>query len=290
MNMTNFTDYFGPGYPTLEVFNHYESFFRLRKVLNFTPFKIIGNHGVLSFIQQICHFITSIRTIVGNVEIDVLNKFIGSVLNASYIGSVALILLLTINRCDIMINHSIDRKKFYSYGIFICYFYAFILLIFYSLPCFNIVFSKVFYEWIYLKACNWSIYGFQVENKSVLSFLALSTFLYIIMFLKLMHLRSYTTTNKIVVLNDIKFLVHVLLCFASVGILEFCWSGILKNIYMNEFTSMVPHFIFIFVSGTNTLSTFCFVKEIRDDVISCLRCQRLNKVQSINKPNVIQII
>uniref|UniRef100_A0A0N4ZI01 7TM_GPCR_Srx domain-containing protein n=1 Tax=Parastrongyloides trichosuri TaxID=131310 RepID=A0A0N4ZI01_PARTI len=315
MDVDDDIEIFRPDYPAVTFLNHYEigvihfvivlffilnqilffiSFYRLRNNLNSTSYKIIKYHGVLSFIQQLCHFITSIRTIVGMVPEDLLNAATGSILNGSFMGCVALILILTLNRCDIMFNNSvlpgINRETFYNIAIILCYIYSILLTTLYSIPCFNMTFDLYHYEWTYRGDYSCAIIGFEYETKSVLTFLGISTILYIIMFLKLMHLRSFSSTNNIVEVKDIKFLIHALMCFVSLIVLEILWNDVFADIYMLQVTSMIPQLIFIFTSGSNTLFTFCFVKEIRDDVINLLSCKHLNKgkVRNIvNKPNVV---
>uniref|UniRef100_A0A0N5A6C3 7TM_GPCR_Srx domain-containing protein n=1 Tax=Parastrongyloides trichosuri TaxID=131310 RepID=A0A0N5A6C3_PARTI len=303
-------------YLTVHILNHYEvgalhllivtffiinqllffnSFYRLRRTLNTMPFKIIIHHGIVSFIAQICHFVTAIRTIINCLQPDITNRFTGSVINSTYISGVALIFLLTLNRCDIMFNEQLIprliRRKFYQYGIVACYIFACILCIFFSIPIYNLSFEGEYYEWVYDSTEYYSQVAFQVQNTSVLTFLALSTVLYVIMFLKLLQLRSYTTKKKVLEFTDIKFVIHALLCFASVAILEFSWSGILKNIYSNEITSLIPELLFIFVSGCNTIVTFCFVKEIRNDVISFVSCgcKRNRKIKDLVKTNITKV-
>uniref|UniRef100_A0A0N4ZI03 7TM_GPCR_Srx domain-containing protein n=1 Tax=Parastrongyloides trichosuri TaxID=131310 RepID=A0A0N4ZI03_PARTI len=269
-------------------------FYRLSKILNSTPFKIIKHHGILSFLQQICHLVTSIRTILGKVEEDLLNALTGSILNSSFMAGVALTFLLTLNRCDIIFNNClfsrIDRKKFYKNGIIVCYIYLILLTIFYLFPCFQITFDTTDYQWLYTYYCPYSDIGSQFEGKSVLLLLGLSTILYIIMFLKLLHLRSLTTSTNIFEVKDIKLLAYLFMCIFSIALFEFFWEESDLDIFSSQVTSMIPQLIFIFISGSNTLFTFCFVKEIRNEALNILCCRHSNRVQNIiNKPNTVRI-
>uniref|UniRef100_A0A0N4ZI04 Serpentine receptor class gamma n=1 Tax=Parastrongyloides trichosuri TaxID=131310 RepID=A0A0N4ZI04_PARTI len=148
------------------------------------------------------------------------------------------------------------------------------------------------YEWDYTGDIGCVNFVSEFENKSVLLLLGLSTFLYIIMFLRLIHLRSNTSSNKIIKVKDINFLFHALMCFATVGIMELSYIDVLEDIYKIEITSLIPQLLFIFYSGSNTLFTFCFVKEIRNEIINFLCCRNLKKNKVKNtfyKPNTIRI-
>uniref|UniRef100_A0A0N4ZA16 7TM_GPCR_Srx domain-containing protein n=1 Tax=Parastrongyloides trichosuri TaxID=131310 RepID=A0A0N4ZA16_PARTI len=241
------------------------------------PFKIIKNHGTISFLAQICHFVTAIRVIIAVPDADLSELLVGAFLNALYISNIAFIFLLTLNRCDIMFGNKImpriNRLKFYNYGLIACYIYTIILFLFYSYPDFNTGFSAEYYEWVFINNKDWRVdIALGVQSYSVWTFLSLSTFLYMAMFLKLLQLRGHTTRKSVISFNDFKLVIHALLCFASVALLEFFWSGILMNIYRNEITALIPEILFICVSGCNTIATFLFVREIRRDVIAFVCC------------------
>ncbi|CEF64974.1 7TM GPCR, serpentine receptor class x (Srx) family-containing protein [Strongyloides ratti] len=249
----------------------FSSFYNNKTIFKNTCFKIIFNHGILSLIQQICHIITSIITILENEKINVVLPIIGVILTSSYLGSIAFIFLLTLNRFDIVYNihylHKKEKEKFYLIGIILCYIFTIVIFVAYTLiPECKITFSFVTYEWVY-DVNQPNMLPHQFEKYSTLTFLVLSLILQFLIFLKIFLLRCSTSRRKIFVPDDFKIILHGFLCFVTALLLELIWDGMLFQIYWSGVLIIMPHILHIFCSVSNSIFSLCFVREIRKNMI-----------------------
>uniref|UniRef100_A0A0N5BCA5 7TM_GPCR_Srx domain-containing protein n=1 Tax=Strongyloides papillosus TaxID=174720 RepID=A0A0N5BCA5_STREA len=224
----------------------------------------ILTHGVLSFIQQICHIITAIFTILNILEIESLFAVIGALLYSAYIGSVLFILLLTINRFDIMYNiskfHEKQKKKFYLISIIIFYCWTLGLLIFFLTPRFNVTFDSITYQWEYVDIMGGDM-GFEVKNKTVLISLGISFILQICIIGKVFLLRCYTQKKVILIAEDIKIVIHIFLCFITTLFLELIWDEVFFNFDTDGIKALVPQILYIFSSVSNSIFVLFFCKR-----------------------------
>ncbi|CEF64973.1 7TM GPCR, serpentine receptor class x (Srx) family-containing protein [Strongyloides ratti] len=246
----------------------FSSFYNNKTIFKKTCFKIIFNHGILSLIQQICHIITSIITILEKEEINVVLPIIGAILTASYIGSTSFILLLTLNRFDIVYDinflHNIEKEKFYLIGIVLCYIWTIVIFIGYSIiPACKLTFSFTSYEWIYLNSEE----VFEFEKNFIFLMLGISFVLQFMVLLKILFLRCGTSRKIVFVPDDLKIVFHAFLCFATTFFLELLWEGLLFQSYFTGTFIIVPHLLYIFSSVSNSFFILCCVKEIRKNII-----------------------
>ncbi|CEF64975.1 7TM GPCR, serpentine receptor class x (Srx) family-containing protein [Strongyloides ratti] len=244
------------------------SFFNNKELFTKTSFIIIFNHGILSFIQQICHVITAILTIFFIKKISRLLSIIGSLLTASYIGSIIFIFLLTLNRFDILYDIQLinfERKEIiYIIFIIICYLCTITLFIVYIVfPEFMLVFNYNLFEWQYENRLE-SRTVYQFEKYSILSLLGVSLILQILIFFKVIFLRCSTNRKIVFVADDLKIILHAFLCFVTALILELIRDGIFFYIYWSGNQIIIPHILRIFCSVSNSFFVLCFVKEIRN--------------------------
>uniref|UniRef100_A0A0N5CFG8 7TM_GPCR_Srx domain-containing protein n=1 Tax=Strongyloides papillosus TaxID=174720 RepID=A0A0N5CFG8_STREA len=234
----------------------FTSFFNKKELFKKTSFRIIFHHGVLSCIQQICHIITAIITILNIEDIDPLFAVIGALLYSTYIGSVLFILLLTLNRLDIVYNiskfHEKQKKKFYVIGTIVLYCWTVGLFVFYVTPRFNVSFDYFTCQWQYVRLFGLEI-GFEVKNKTVFISLGISFILQMCVIGKVFSLRCYTQKKAIFVAEDIKIVIHVFLCFITTLFLELIWDGVFFELATDGIGVIVPQILYIFSSVSNSI-------------------------------------
>uniref|UniRef100_A0A0N5BKN4 7TM_GPCR_Srx domain-containing protein n=1 Tax=Strongyloides papillosus TaxID=174720 RepID=A0A0N5BKN4_STREA len=261
----------------------FTSFLNKKELFKKTCFHIIFHHGVLSCIQQICHIITAIFTILNIEDIDPLFAVIGALLYSTYIGSVLFILLLTLNRLDIMYNiskfHVKQKEKFDVIGIIILYCCTVGLFVFYITPRFNVTFDYLTFQWEYVHSLGLDI-GFEVKNKTVFISLGISFVLQMCIIGKVFSLRCYTQKKAIFVAEDIKIVIHVFLCFVTTLFLELIWDGMFFELATDGIGVIVPQILYIFSSVSNSIFVLFFVEEIRDNVIFFKYCKKNKKIKS----------
>uniref|UniRef100_A0A0N5BGH1 Guanylate cyclase n=1 Tax=Strongyloides papillosus TaxID=174720 RepID=A0A0N5BGH1_STREA len=243
----------------------FSSFYYKRDLFRNTCFLIMFHHGILSFIQQLCHLITSIITIFGIENIELLITIIGSLINSTYIGSILFIFLITLNRFNLFYNMNFlfkgEERKFYLFGIVICYIWVVGLFVFYLYPDFRIRFDSNIYQWHYVHPLK-GILGFHLESKTIYTFLGISFVLHIFLVIKIFYLRCKTSKSKILVAGNLKLLIHAFLCFATTTVLELIWDGLLFDISWHNTWIIVPHILHIFNSVSNSIFILFFVSEI----------------------------
>uniref|UniRef100_A0A0N5CEZ9 7TM_GPCR_Srx domain-containing protein n=1 Tax=Strongyloides papillosus TaxID=174720 RepID=A0A0N5CEZ9_STREA len=237
-------------------------------------FDIMRHHGVVSFIQQLCHLLTSVQTIFYINWAAIFSTIIGGILQSAYLCSILFILVLSLNRCDLMYNFkffpSISRKKFYSIAAILCYVYFCLMTVFFLLPSNRMTFKFRYYEWDFVDDECLSSFGFVLEKLAVYSPLAVSFILYLMTFYKIVSLRNLKQKSTYFCPEDIKLIVHLLICYVLIIFMELCWNGHFFNIYKTQFGALVPHFVYILVSGANTTFTVFFVRNIRNSILG--RC------------------
>ncbi|CEF64547.1 Hypothetical protein SRAE_1000280100 [Strongyloides ratti] len=250
------------------------AFYRNRNSLMVNmPYIIMSNLGFVDFIQQICHFISGFYVIFYYFPTNILSYGIASILQCSYMTSVSFILLLSINRLDVFFDFKIipvfNKKKTFIIGICICYTWGIALLIFYMFPSNRLEFVPINYSWNYVGNIT---LGFQLENKSVLIMLIISFICYLCIIGKIIYMRGLTSARLVITLSDMKILFQAMLNFCSITLLEICWaniSGIITNAGMSL---MAISYLFIFISGGNTILNVLFIKEVRREITNFWTC------------------
>uniref|UniRef100_A0A0K0F4Q8 G_PROTEIN_RECEP_F1_2 domain-containing protein n=1 Tax=Strongyloides venezuelensis TaxID=75913 RepID=A0A0K0F4Q8_STRVS len=243
----------------------FSSFFNKKDLFKNTCFLIMFHHGVLSFIQQCCHFITSILSVFQSlIMVNLLFFFsiIGSLLNSAYIGSVLFIFLLTLNRFDVFYNFSyffkIKERRFYIIGIVIFYIWFVGLFAFYLYPNYHLVFNFEFYQWQYICPLRCAL-GFEVESKTIYTFLGISFVLQILVVTKVFSLRCQTSKKVILAAENLKLLIHAFLCFATTTFLELIWNGVLFGPFQYKKWVILSQILHTFTSVSNSIYIFFFV-------------------------------
>uniref|UniRef100_A0A0K0FIB0 G_PROTEIN_RECEP_F1_2 domain-containing protein n=1 Tax=Strongyloides venezuelensis TaxID=75913 RepID=A0A0K0FIB0_STRVS len=266
------------------------AFYRNREILmKNMPYKIMLQLGIADLIQQLCHCISGFYAVFYFFPSDVLSYAVGSLLQCAYMTSASFILLLSLNRFDVFYNISIiptfDKKRAFVIGIIICYIWGISLFIFYLFPSNRLEFSSINYGWNYTG--NKTL-GYQIENKSVIAMLIISFICYLFILGKIMYMRGLSSSGIIITLSDMKLLVQAIINFITITLLEICWyqfSGIITDAELNL---LAINYLFIFVSGANTLLNFCFLKEVRKEVKTFLICYT-NRKQKITRTVVRRI-
>uniref|UniRef100_A0A0N4ZZA5 7TM_GPCR_Srx domain-containing protein n=1 Tax=Parastrongyloides trichosuri TaxID=131310 RepID=A0A0N4ZZA5_PARTI len=241
-------------------------FYSIRKISikDNIPFKIIFHHGILSFVQQLCHIITSILTIEKSHINLFLIALLGSFLHSFYIGGVILIFILTVNRFDIIYDTkyfpTISRKKIFKISIIITYISMMGFFIFFMIPQYRLIFNLKRYEWTFVNITDENREVILIESKIVFIFLILSFIFQVLIFTKVISLRCKTSGKVFYFNKDFKLILYSVLCFATTAFVEICWSGLFLKIYETWYGGMLPQILFIIVSGANTTFSFFCVK------------------------------
>uniref|UniRef100_A0A0N5B9B5 7TM_GPCR_Srx domain-containing protein n=1 Tax=Strongyloides papillosus TaxID=174720 RepID=A0A0N5B9B5_STREA len=260
----------------------FTSFYNKKELFKNTCFYVIFHHGLLSCIQQICHIITAILTILRMENIETLFMIIGALLTSTYIGSVLFILLLTINRFaiiyNITISHEEQKRKFYFIVIFILYTWVIGLFVFYIHPQFNVTFDFEEYQWQYVNSEDGDI-GFQMENKTILTSLGISFILQMCIIFKIFSLRFYAKKRVIFVAEDFKIVIHAFLCFVTTLFLELIWDGVFFEFDVHGIEVIVPQILYIFSSVSNSIFVLFFVREIRENTIFFKSCRKNKNIK-----------
>uniref|UniRef100_A0A0K0G410 7TM_GPCR_Srx domain-containing protein n=1 Tax=Strongyloides venezuelensis TaxID=75913 RepID=A0A0K0G410_STRVS len=263
------------------------TFYKHSKSFESMPYKIMKHQGQILLLNQFGHFCTS-YIILFSIDESLFVSTIGSMINGCYMGNVMFILLLTINRLLIMYkNNSLPNyvDTIFRFGIILCYLCAISLFIFFLFPSNRIEFDLTYYEWYSIEYINARI-GSKVyaviQNQIVLITLGIASALYLLIFLRIIFLRLLSR-NSIIIAEDAKFLLYAILNFFSIVFLEITWSKLRYYFVFNDGLIIVPQILYIFVSGSNTIFTFCFVRKVRKNIFRSIkpRIQTTTKIRMI---------
>uniref|UniRef100_A0A0N5C296 7TM_GPCR_Srx domain-containing protein n=1 Tax=Strongyloides papillosus TaxID=174720 RepID=A0A0N5C296_STREA len=239
-----------------------------------TPLPLMRHHGVVSFIQQLCHLVTSIKTIFLMRWEPIFIEIIGGILESAYLCGIAFILILSLNRCDLMYNFkffpSVSRKKFYSIAAILCYVYFCLMMFFFLLPNNRMAFDIEYYEWAFVGDQCSAYYGFLIKKWAVYIPLIVSFILYVLTFYKIYYLRSLKQSSNYLYPEDIKIIINVIISYVLIITVEVCWHAQFFNIYETQLGALIPQIMYIIVSGANTTFTLFSVRDIRKNIFG--RC------------------
>uniref|UniRef100_A0A0N5B367 7TM_GPCR_Srx domain-containing protein n=1 Tax=Strongyloides papillosus TaxID=174720 RepID=A0A0N5B367_STREA len=252
-------------------------------------FDLMRHHGVVSFVQQLCHFLTSVQTIFYINWGPTFPTIIGGILEAGYLSSIAFILVLSLNRCDLMYDFklfpSISRKIFYSIASILCYVYYCLVMVFFLLPGNRMMFKYRHYEWSFVEDGCLTSLGFTLVKWNIYSPLIVSFILYVLTFSKIIYLRCKKQKSTYFFTEDIKLIVHIVITYVLIICMEICWNGHFFNIYKTQFGALIPQIMYILISGANTTFTLFFVRDVRNNAFgrccskSIVPASRIDKAQ-----------
>uniref|UniRef100_A0A0N5C1B3 7TM_GPCR_Srx domain-containing protein n=1 Tax=Strongyloides papillosus TaxID=174720 RepID=A0A0N5C1B3_STREA len=254
-------------------------FYRHSKNFESMSYKIMKHQGQILLIQQLGHFCTSYIIIFSINPKSLFVSVIGSMINGCYISNVMFILLLTINR--LLIMYKIDSfpkyvDKIFRFGILLCYLCAISFFIFLMLPSYRIGFDLTYFEWYSSEYIDRHI-GNQlyivIQTQIVLFTLGIASILYLLIFLRIIFLRLQSR-NSIIIPEDAKFLLYAILNFFSIVFLEIAWSKLSVYFSYSDGLVIVPQILYIFVSGSNTIFTFCFVSRVRKNIFHSIKLRK----------------
>uniref|UniRef100_A0A0K0G411 7TM_GPCR_Srx domain-containing protein n=1 Tax=Strongyloides venezuelensis TaxID=75913 RepID=A0A0K0G411_STRVS len=246
-------------------------FYKHSKIFESMPYKIMKHQGQILLIKQLGHFCTSFIIFFSIDNKLLFVSIIGSMINGCYIGNAMFILLITINRLLIMYRNSqlpIYVDRIFIFSIFLCYLCAISFFIFFLFPSHRIIFDLKYYEWYsvsYIDRDMGNKIFTEIQNQIVLITLGIASTLYLLIFLRIIFLRLLSR-NSIIVAEDAKFLLYAILNFFSIVFLEIAWSKLNFYFSYSDGFIIVPQFLYIFVSGSNTIFTFCFVSQVRKNI------------------------
>uniref|UniRef100_A0A0N4ZY45 7TM_GPCR_Srx domain-containing protein n=1 Tax=Parastrongyloides trichosuri TaxID=131310 RepID=A0A0N4ZY45_PARTI len=261
------------------------AFYKNRETMTSTPYRVMTHLGIFDLLQQSCHFLSGFFTVFKYEPLKIFNHIISSILQSSYMTSVAMLLLLALNRFDVFYDLKFipvfNKRKAFLLGIIICYIWFGGLFIFYMFPENQLEYVLINYSWNYVGVSN---LGFQLENKSVLIMLVISFISYISIIGKIMKMRCLTSNKTFITITDIKLLFQAILNFVTVLLLELCWSILSGIVYDPNVAIITISYLFILVSGNNTLLNILLIKEVKREVYNLFTFNHFNGVK-ITKTN-----
>lgn len=220
------------------------------------------HQGQLALLQLFGHFVTSISVILDLDGRTLFASIIGSLIRSCYISCVLFIFILTLNRLVIMYNISYfacARKTFYTFLIALCYLITIFAFGFFLLPYFRLKYHEDLFLW-YSTDYNDTISLIWItQSKSIVIILCISFAIHIVILVKIIVLRCITS-KSIITLKELNFLIYAVLNFASCAFYELCIRGLYIRIHYIKYSSAILQLIYIFVSGSNTIYTVCFVR------------------------------
>uniref|UniRef100_A0A0N5B9B4 7TM_GPCR_Srx domain-containing protein n=1 Tax=Strongyloides papillosus TaxID=174720 RepID=A0A0N5B9B4_STREA len=154
-------------------------------------------------------------------------------------------------------------------------------------PSNRIEFDLTYFEWYsiaYIKSDIGNKIFTDIQNQIVLLTLGIAFILYLLIFLRIIFLRLLSS-NSIIIPEDVKFLLYAILNFFSIVFLEIAWSKLSFYFSYSDGLIIVPQILYIFVSGSNTIFTFCFVSQVRKNIIHSIK---LKKKTTITKIRIIK--
>uniref|UniRef100_A0A0N5C6I5 7TM_GPCR_Srx domain-containing protein n=1 Tax=Strongyloides papillosus TaxID=174720 RepID=A0A0N5C6I5_STREA len=264
------------------------AFYGFRRNFQSMPYKIMKHQGQILLIQQFGHFCTSFIIIFSIDPKLLFVSVIGSMTNGCYIGNVMFILLLTINRLLIMYkNNTLPSyvDKILKIGIFLCYLCAIFFIVFFLLPSYRIEFDLTYFDWYAAEYTDKGIGNkvfLVIQNHIVIITLGLASVLYLLIFLRIIFLRLQSR-NSIIISEDGKFLLYAIFNFFSIVFLEISWSKLSFFFAFSDGLIIIPQILYIFVSGSNTIFTFCFVSQVRRSIFRCVKPRKRTTTTKIQK-------
>uniref|UniRef100_A0A0N5BLN9 7TM_GPCR_Srx domain-containing protein n=1 Tax=Strongyloides papillosus TaxID=174720 RepID=A0A0N5BLN9_STREA len=230
------------------------------------------------------HFVSSIYTIFYVLPPKIILRIFGSFLQCGYLTSVICALLLTLNRFDSIYHHKyfkfIDRDKFFKYGIFFCYLYGIVVLCIYNVPDFGYYFYLQTLSFQYDTDQDRWRYIWEYENKSAFVILTFCLFIYINIFLKVLFLRKQSLTESYK-FSDIKLLIPPLFEILLTLSLETLWEYWLEPNSTSTYKFVILNYLFIIVSGTNTISSVLVIKEVQNTATYILKYKSKQSITRI---------
>uniref|UniRef100_A0A0K0F4C5 7TM_GPCR_Srx domain-containing protein n=1 Tax=Strongyloides venezuelensis TaxID=75913 RepID=A0A0K0F4C5_STRVS len=265
-------------------------FFRKRKLLVNVAYKIQLSISVVIFIQQIIFWVTSIFGFTSNLLPNVLDTILGAIVQGIFLTLVSFIFLLTFNAFDIFYKQkvlpNINRNKFFTYGLYLCYAWGVFMTIFYMFPDFSFTYSLVSLGFEYSEDFEKAFVAFEIENKFVIVFLTISFVIYIFIIIKVIRMRkmSNKSTNATFRWSDVKFIVQGLSNFVCYLFIELLWEydTMLTD---SRYSSIIINFFFLCNSSINILLTILMISEIRREIIYLLSSKKKNKITIVLSHN-----
>uniref|UniRef100_A0A0N5CBJ7 Serpentine receptor class gamma n=1 Tax=Strongyloides papillosus TaxID=174720 RepID=A0A0N5CBJ7_STREA len=257
------------------------AFFDSRIYYKSVAFKIIFSIGFTSIFQQIAHFISGFYIIYRCDNDNLFGNIVGSLLQSSYMTSIALNTLLSINRFDVLYSGEVlptfNRKLFYKICYVIIYFYFMANVIFCNIKKFRLIFNINEYTWMFVKSDEGRSWGNVIESYCNYTLLTVSSILFAASIRKIIYLRSLTSIGNKVKYYDIKVFLHAIFNYLFVLVLEICWGNWGNLFYLHVLFVIMINYLYIFVCCSNTIFGVILIIEIRKGIKKLLT--RHNKIQ-----------
>ncbi|CEF64546.1 Hypothetical protein SRAE_1000280000 [Strongyloides ratti] len=246
------------------------TFYKKTNLMFHIPLKLMINIGVTEIIQQTIHLIASFYTIFLLSTESFLINCLASILQSSYITSIAFVTLLTLNRFTVFYQQKflpiLNNDNIFTCGIIFCYIFYILLIIFYMIPSYRLTFTLVNYGWLYSSKKDKWVLAWELENKTSTILLLFSFILYVLIFCKVVYMRNTISNTFGIQFSDIRILAQGIFNFVSIVFLEWGWRY-LPNIVQDQFTcAIILNYLFLIVSGNNTISGLILIKELRKEI------------------------
>uniref|UniRef100_A0A0K0EVP1 Serpentine Receptor, class Z n=1 Tax=Strongyloides venezuelensis TaxID=75913 RepID=A0A0K0EVP1_STRVS len=235
-------------------------------------FKITKHQGFFTLIQLLGHLITSFIIMINVDGESLFVSIIGSIIRSSFIVGVLFTFVLTINRFFIVfcfLSFLYDKKSFYHFLILLCYIISVIEFTVFVLPSFRLSLDQQYFKWYIIGNFDKIELVWVLQSKIIIIILIISFIMHILIMLKMMFLRCLTR-GSIITCNELNFIAYALINFAFCAIYELGVSGLVNFLKNFEFCSAYLQVFYTVITGINIIYTYCFVKNIHQDVLPVL--------------------
>uniref|UniRef100_A0A0N4ZW19 7TM_GPCR_Srx domain-containing protein n=1 Tax=Parastrongyloides trichosuri TaxID=131310 RepID=A0A0N4ZW19_PARTI len=267
----------------LEVFI-YHTFYKKKFLLKNTAYKLILLLSILETAQQISQLAGGISSIIEKKLPIVLERFLGALLQTSFIVAILTTLFLTLNRFYIfyksIIYNYVNQRLITKIAIGILISFYISLFVTYSFKDYGLQYNVDTCDWNYIMDADIPIPIYKFEYLFVLSTLLLCFCFYMLIFGRILLQRITMPSNnnrKLLNSSDFRLLIHVIFIFVYSVFVEVLWWYLEDWFPDSNFTRAILNYAWLIYCGMNTTLNIIIIKEIREEffeLITCNKCKR----------------
>lgn len=196
----------------------------------------------------------------------ILERFLGSLLQTSFMLAILTTLFLTLNRFYIFYENILIKFIIYSFvkniTIFITIALGISLFITYLFHEYGLEYNIHSRSWNYIMDQDDPIPIYKFEYLYTLIILSICFIFYIIIFIRITNNRIIVdkTNNKLFKCSDIRILIHIIFIFLFNTILEIFWWYLPNWFEGFDLSGAILNYAWIIYSGMNTLLNIIFIR------------------------------
>uniref|UniRef100_A0A0K0DZE3 G_PROTEIN_RECEP_F1_2 domain-containing protein n=1 Tax=Strongyloides stercoralis TaxID=6248 RepID=A0A0K0DZE3_STRER len=265
-------------------------FYKKKFLLQNTVYKLILLLSIFEFLSEISHFSSGISSILNRSIPIFLERFLGSLLQTSFMLTILTTFFLTLNRFYIFfrnilpeINNLLPIKII---TIIITIAFGISLFVTYLFHEYGLQYNIDICSWHYIMDQVDPIPIFKFEYIYTLTILTICFVFYIVIFLKISSQRFINNKSRIFSSSDIRILIHIIFIFLFILILETLWWYL--RLWFDDFllTSIILNYAWIVSSGMNTILNIIFISQIFNEFLRIITCQNFKVFKNDNKSRI----